>query len=91
MAVVTFYEKPGCTGNARQKALLEAAGHAVEARNLLAEALDAPTRLLRLLRRPAGRARGSTRAAPAVKSGEIVPENIDRGHRARACCWTTRC
>lgn len=36
MATVTFYEKPGCGGNARQKALLAAAGHRVEARNLLA-------------------------------------------------------
>jgi len=37
MAKVTFYEKPGCGGNARQKALLVASGHEVEARSLLAE------------------------------------------------------
>lgn len=36
MAHVIFYEKPGCTGNARQQALLRAAGHSLEARNLLA-------------------------------------------------------
>ncbi len=34
MAIVVFYEKSGCTGNARQKALLEAAGHIVAARDL---------------------------------------------------------
>lgn len=27
MAHLVFYEKPGCAGNARQKALLRAAGH----------------------------------------------------------------
>ncbi len=37
MAKVIFYEKPGCGGNARQKALLVASGHEVDARSLLAE------------------------------------------------------
>lgn len=37
MANVVFYEKPGCVGNARQKALLTASGHQLEVRNLLAE------------------------------------------------------
>lgn len=37
MAQVIFYEKPGCVGNARQKALLIASGHELEVRNLLAE------------------------------------------------------
>jgi nitrogenase-associated protein len=37
MANVIFYEKHGCVGNARQKALLIASGHVVEARNLLSE------------------------------------------------------
>ena len=37
MAHIIFYEKPGCGGNARQKAILQAAGHEVEAKNLLAE------------------------------------------------------
>ena len=31
MATVTFYEKPGCVTNARQKRMLEAAGHTVVA------------------------------------------------------------
>jgi nitrogenase-associated protein len=34
MAVVTFYEKPGCSGNAKQKKILEAAGHTVVPRDL---------------------------------------------------------
>jgi len=37
MTQVVFYEKPGCVGNARQKALLIASGHTLEVRNLLAE------------------------------------------------------
>lgn len=37
MPFLIFYEKPGCGGNARQRALLEAAGHRLERRNLLAE------------------------------------------------------
>lgn len=35
MAEVVFYEKPGCSANNLQKALLEASGHVVSARNLL--------------------------------------------------------
>lgn len=35
MAVVVFYEKPGCSGNAFQKALLEASGHTVVAKDIL--------------------------------------------------------
>lgn len=37
MAKITFYEKPGCGNNTRQKALLIDAGHEVIARNLLTE------------------------------------------------------
>ena len=35
MAVVVFYEKPGCSGNAFQKGLLEASGHTVVAKDIL--------------------------------------------------------
>lgn len=75
MAKVIFYEKPGCSGNARQKALLEAAGHSVEARDLLAK----PWTRMELLSFFAGRpvAEWFNRNAPAVKSGEIVPEECD--------------
>ena len=48
MAVVTFYEKPGCKGNLRQKTLLAAAGHTVQAKSLKAEAWTAD-RLLAFL------------------------------------------
>jgi nitrogenase-associated protein len=75
VAEITFYQKPGCKTNARQKQMLEAAGHAVTARSLLTEPWTAE-RLLGFF--------GSTPvtswfnpAAPRVKSGEIDPATID--------------
>jgi len=75
MATVIFYEKPGCVTNARQKRLLAASGHTVEARNLLTE----PWTAARL-----GSFFGETPvqswfnpAAPAVKSGTINPAAVD--------------
>ncbi|WP_298232952.1 ArsC/Spx/MgsR family protein [uncultured Azohydromonas sp.] len=75
MAHLRFYEKPGCGGNARQRALLEAAGHTLERRDLLAEPWTRK-RLLQFLA-PLPVAAWFNRAAPRVKSGEIVPEALD--------------
>lgn len=75
MAIVTFYEKPGCKGNLRQKTLLAAAGHTVQAKSLKAEAWTAE-RLLEFLA-PLPVADWFNRSAPAVKSGEIVPEQLE--------------
>jgi nitrogenase-associated protein len=74
MAVITFYEKPGCKGNLRQKTLLVAAGHTVQAKNLKTEAWTADRLLQFFGQLPV--AEWFNRAAPAVKSGEIVPENL---------------
>ncbi len=74
MALVTFYEKPGCKGNQRQKALLSAAGHTVQAISLKAEPWTAERLLAFLGALPV--AEWFNRAAPAVKSGEIVPETL---------------
>jgi nitrogenase-associated protein len=75
MAEVIFYEKPGCAGNARQKEILEAAGHTVVPRNLLAE----PWTRARLLSffAPLPVSQWFNRNSPAIKSGEIVPEELD--------------
>ena len=78
MAVVTFYEKPGCKGNLRQKTLLAAAGHTVQARSLKAEPWTAERLLAFLGALPV--ADWFNRSAPAVKSGEIVPENLGFEH-----------
>lgn len=74
MAVVTFYEKPGCKGNLRQKTLLAAAGHTVVAKSLKTEPWTADRLLQFIGVLPV--ADWFNRAAPAVKAGEIVPENL---------------
>jgi nitrogenase-associated protein len=76
MAVVTFYEKPGCAGNAEQKRLLQAGGHTVVARSLL----DVRWTRAELLAyfSPLPVADWFNRNSPAVKSGEIVPEACDQ-------------
>ncbi|MDD5249461.1 MAG: hypothetical protein PHY45_10770 [Rhodocyclaceae bacterium] len=75
MAVVVFYEKPGCSGNARQKALLQAAGHTVVAKDLL----RTPWTRMGLLSffEPLPVAQWFNRNSPAVKCGDIVPEDFD--------------
>ncbi len=75
MADVTFFEKPGCGGNARQKAMLEQAGHRVIVRDLLSEPWTPGTLRPFFGDRPV--ADWFNRAAPAVKSGEVVPEALD--------------
>jgi len=77
MADVIFFEKPGCGGNARQKALLEQAGHRVIARDLLSEPWTPGTLRPFFGDRPV--ADWFNRAAPAVKNGELVPEAMDEG------------
>lgn len=71
MATVYFYEKPGCSGNARQKALLTAAGHRVEARDLLATQWSKARLHSFLTRLPV--AQWFNPNAPEVKAGRINP------------------
>lgn len=75
MADVIFYEKPGCGGNARQKAVLMRSGHKVIARDLLAAAWTADTLLPFLA--PLPPADWFNRAHPLVKAGTMVPEAFD--------------
>jgi nitrogenase-associated protein len=76
MTHVVFYEKPGCGGNAKQKAWLESAGHTLDVRSLLAWPWTADSLLAFLAPLPV--AEWFNRAAPRVKSGEVVPEQLDR-------------
>lgn len=75
MAHIVFYEKPGCGGNARQKAVLRAARHTVEVRNLLTWPLTREALLDFLAPLPV--AEWFNRAAPRIKSGEVQPEALD--------------
>jgi nitrogenase-associated protein len=74
MATVIFYEKPGCSGNARQRALLRQSGHAVETRNLLAAPWTAEALRAFFGARPV--AAWFNAASPRVKSGEIRPAEL---------------
>ncbi|MBN8456048.1 ArsC/Spx/MgsR family protein [Accumulibacter sp.] len=75
MARVTFFEKSGCAANARQKALLLAAGHELDVRDLRRHFWSN----LRLLEFFADLpvAKWFNPAAPAVRSGAIVPQALD--------------
>ena len=81
MALIVFYEKPGCGNNTKQKVLLAAAGHEVIARNLLTEPWTEECLLPFFGERPV--ADWFNRASPRVKSGEIVPEQLDAASALR--------
>ena len=72
MATVTFYEKPGCINNTRQKKLLAAAGHQVIAKNLLTESWQVD--YLRAFFGKLAVRDWFNYSAPAIKHGEIDPE-----------------
>jgi nitrogenase-associated protein len=75
MAIIRFYEKPGCRNNTRQKALLQASGHQVDAHNLLKEPWSAEG--LRAYFGTMPVAAWFNRAAPQIKEGIVVPEEHD--------------
>ena len=81
MAIVEFYAKPGCINNARQKKLLQDAGHEVIEHNLVAEPWDAG-RLKRFF--------GDTPitewfnpSAKAMKMGLVYPECLTEAQALR--------
>jgi nitrogenase-associated protein len=75
MTEVVFYEKPGCLSNARQKALLQALGHRLTVRDLLAEPWT--TERLRGFFGDRPVADWFNYTAPRVKSGEVMPAALD--------------
>ncbi|RTL55857.1 MAG: hypothetical protein EKK46_05535 [Rhodocyclaceae bacterium] len=75
MAVIQFYEKSGCSGNRKQKALLETAGHEVHARDLRDVCWSRDRLLTFLAGLPV--AQWFNRAAQSIKDGSIVPEELD--------------
>lgn len=74
MTMILFYEKPGCANNTKQKVMLAAAGHTVWAKSILTEAWTAERLLTFFGARPV--VEWFNQAAPKVKSGEVVPEQI---------------
>ncbi|BCO25869.1 hypothetical protein MIZ03_0748 [Rhodoferax lithotrophicus] len=76
MTHLVFFEKPGCGGNARQRAALVAAGHTLEQRNLLTAHWTAQSLLAFLAPLPVPD--WFNRAAPRIKSGEVQPDMLER-------------
>lgn len=75
MTLIHFYEKPGCRNNARQKALLQASGHRVEAYDLLKEPWTAGRLRAYFGQMPVPA--WFNRAAPKIKEGIVIPEDHD--------------
>lgn len=75
MAHIVFYEKPGCGGNARQRAWLEGNGHVLEVRDLGSWPWTRESLLAFLAPLPV--ADWFNRAARRVRSNEVVPERLD--------------
>lgn len=84
MAFVIFYEKPGCVGNARQKAALMASGHVLEIRDLLKWEWSPETLRPFFGKRPV--AEWFNRSHPAIKAGEVVPEMFDEASALALMC-----
>ncbi len=74
MARVVFYEKPGCGGNARQKALLRQSGHDLDVRDLIKTAWTGEDLRAFFGLRPV--AEWFNAASPRVKSGEVRPQGL---------------
>jgi nitrogenase-associated protein len=74
MAQVIFYENPACAEHARQKALLRAAGHVIDVRDLLAEPWSVSS--LRPFFAEKKINDWFDPNAPRIVAGEIDPETI---------------
>jgi nitrogenase-associated protein len=74
MAVIDFYEKPGCVGNAKQKRMLQAAGHQLRVHNLLTQAWTSSTLRIFFGDRPV--AEWFNLTAPPIKQGDIQPDRL---------------
>ncbi|MCG8023521.1 MAG: nitrogenase-associated protein [Candidatus Thiodiazotropha endolucinida] len=74
MSQLVFYEKPGCVGNHQQKALLNALGHTLEARDLLSEIWTPQSLRPFFTDKPV--AEWFNLSAPQVKSGELRIDDL---------------
>lgn len=73
---IIFWEKPGCMGNARQRALLTASGHELDTRSLPDHHWNRDELLAFLDPLPV--ADWFNRGARRVKDGEVDPDDLDR-------------
>ncbi|MET0026357.1 MAG: ArsC/Spx/MgsR family protein [Candidatus Thiodiazotropha sp.] len=75
MSELVFFEKPGCIGNNRQKAILREHGISFEVRDLLTTQWTANT--LRTFFSDTPVSQWFNDSAPRVKSGEILIDQMD--------------
>ncbi|MCK9605601.1 MAG: nitrogenase-associated protein [Methylomonas sp.] len=76
MAIVHFYEKPGCFNNARQKQILVAAGHLLVVHDLLQFPWKDNRQRLRSFFADLPVPQWFNSSAPAIKSGELDPLTV---------------
>jgi len=74
MAEIIFWEKPGCSGNRRQKEILQASGHQLKVRDLLTEPWSEAELERFFGTRPV--AEWFNPSNPRVKSGALKPEMV---------------
>ena len=74
MTTIEFYEKPGCVGNAKQKRLLQAAGHELHVHNLLTERWTAERLRPFFGDRPVADWFNPT--APPITQGQVLPATL---------------
>lgn len=74
MQTIEFFEKPGCSTNTKQVASLRAEGCDVRTHSLLTHPWTAESLLAFLAPHPS--TAWFNRAAPKLKSGEVVPEAL---------------
>ena len=77
MTTLVFYEKKGCGGNAKQKALLASAGFTLVVHDLLNTDWQTDLSKLRSFFGEKKVADWFNRNAPAVKEGLVKPETFD--------------
>lgn len=75
MKLIVFYEKPFCTANAKQKAILRKSGCTLIERNLLEHALDADA--LRSFMGDKKVTEWFNPVAPAIKNGHLLPDSLN--------------
>lgn len=74
MAQIIFFEKPGCINNTKQKAWLQAAGHEVQAVNLLEHSWSKEILKQYFGEKTIAECFNST--APVIKSGVLNPDDF---------------
>lgn len=71
VSTIDFWEKPGCTGNARQRAMLTAAGHALRVHDVLHHGLSRSELRSFFGARPVHQ--WFNMSAPVIKRGDLNP------------------